>query len=107
MSSYVIIGGKRTNIQDLVAEVIRSRSQKLLTYMWHLLQEDQTFLMFTGGGSILLEQSLYTLVSAKRSGQSFLFVPKNLSSVLNAMGGYVLAQATAQKRIQTATGTLR
>jgi hypothetical protein len=107
VSGYVTLGGRRTNIQDLVAEVIRARSQKLLTHMRHLLQEDQTFLMFTGGGSILLEQSLYTLVSAKRSGQSFLFVPKNLSSVLNAVGGYVLAQATAQKRLQAATATPR
>ncbi len=107
VSGYATIGGRRTNIQDLVAEVIRARSQKLLTHIRHLLQEDQTFLMFIGGGSMLLEQSLQSLVSAKRSSQSFLFVPKDLSSVLNAIGGYVLAQATAQKRLQAATGIPR
>jgi hypothetical protein len=107
VSGYVTIGGRRTNVQDLVSESIRSRSHKVLTHMRHLLQEDQTFLMFTGGGSILLEKSLHTLVSAKRSTQSFLFVPKDLSSVLNAIGGYVLAQATAQKRVQAATETRR
>ncbi len=102
MSEYVTIGGRRTNIHDLVSNIVRTRSQKLLTHMRHLLQEDQTFLMFTGGGSILLEKSLHALVSAKRSNQSFLFVPKDLSSVLNAIGGYVLAQVTAQKRLQAA-----
>jgi hypothetical protein len=107
LSGYVTLGGRRTNVHDLVADVLRSRSQKVLTHMRHLLQEDQTFLMFTGGGSILLEESLHALVSAKRSGQSFLFVPKDLASVLNAIGGYVLAQATAQKRMQTVTGTSR
>jgi glycerate-2-kinase len=65
VSGYVTLGGRQTNIQDLVSEIVRSRSQKLLTHMRHLLQEDQTFLMFTGGGSILLEQSLHALVSAK------------------------------------------
>jgi hypothetical protein len=107
ISGAVTIGGRRTNIRHLVSEVLHARSQKLLTHMRHLLQEDQTFLMFTGGGSILLEQSLHTLVSAKRSDQSFLFVPKHLSSVLNAIGGYVLAQATAQKRMQTTNITSR
>jgi hypothetical protein len=107
ISGYVTIGGRRTNVHDLVSDILRSRSQKVLTHMRHLLQEDQTFLMFTGGGSILLEKSLYTLVSTKRSSHSFLFVPKDLSSVLNAVGGYVLAQATAQKRLQVAAETRR
>lgn len=107
VSGYVTIGGRRTSVRDLVAEVLRSRSQKVLTHMRHLLQEDQTFLMLTGGGSILLAQSLEDLVRAKRSQQTFLFVPKELASVLNAIGGYVLAQATAQKRVQTATETAR
>ena len=107
VSGYATIGGRRTNVHEMVSPIIRARSQKLLTHMRHLLQEDQTFLMFTGGGSILLEQSLYELVSAKRSQQSFLFVPKALSSVLNAMGGYILAQATAQKRLQTTRETRR
>jgi hypothetical protein len=103
MSGYVKLGGRRTPVSDLASEVIRSRSQRVLTHMRHLLQEDQTFLMFTGGGRILLGESLHALVRTKRSGQSFLFVPKDLASVLNAIGGYVLAQALAQKHIQTST----
>jgi hypothetical protein len=107
VSGYVTIGGRRTNVQDLVATIVRARSQKLLTHMRHLLQEDQTFLMFTGGGAILLENSLHALVSTKRSNQSFLFVPRNFSSVLNAIGGYILAQTVAQRRHQAARETPR
>jgi hypothetical protein len=90
------IGGRQTAVHDLVSEVLRVRSQTLLTHLRHLLQEDQTFLMFTGGGTILLAQRLRELVRTKRSSQSFLFVPADCTSVLNA----VLAQATAQKRMQ-------
>ncbi|HEU5230210.1 MAG TPA: hypothetical protein VFU49_20485, partial [Ktedonobacteraceae bacterium] len=70
----------------------------------HQLQEERSFLMFTGGGSILLAQSLHGLVRASRNAQSFLFVPKELASVLNAIGGYVLAQATAQKLLERRQG---
>lgn len=61
--------------------------------------------MFTGGGSILLAESLEALVRVKRKSESFLFVPKELASVLNAIGGYILAQATAQKLADQAKGT--
>ncbi|GHO59170.1 hypothetical protein [Ktedonobacter robiniae] len=103
LSQQVTIGGRRTRIEPIIDDIVRTRSSKLLTHMRHLLQEDQTFLMFTGGGSILLQRSLYELVSAKRTDQSFFFVPKRMASVLNAIGGYVLAQATAQRRMQRAT----
>ncbi len=109
-SGAVTIGGRRTNVDDLLAEVIAARSQNLSTQMLPLLQEGQSFLMYVGGGSILLAESLYKLVSTKRSAQSFVFVPKELASVLNAIGGYVLAQANAQKmveRMQISTPQLR
>jgi hypothetical protein len=107
VSGYVTIGGRRTNVNEMVSSLIHTRSQRLLTHMRHLLQEDQTFLMFTRGGSILLQHDLDALVKAKRSNDSFLFVPKELASVLNAMGGYVLAQAVAQKRARAAMGGQR
>ena len=36
-------------------------------------------------------------IRAIRGPESFLFVPKELASVLNAISGYILAQATVQK----------
>lgn len=48
---------------------------------------------------MLLAEHLQELVCAKRSQQSFLFVPREFASVLNAIGGYVLAQAIAQREL--------
>lgn len=96
-SGTVTIEGRRTAIREIIAEVIANRARNLFTQMLPLLQEGQTFLMFTGGGSILLAEHLTELVRAKRAPQSFLFVPREYASVLNAIGGYILAQATAQR----------
>ncbi len=97
VSQHVLIEGRRTPADEIVSQVIADRSQSLLTHLRHHLQEERSFLMFTGGGSVLLAQALQGLVRAQRRSQSFLFVPKELAPVLNAVGGYVLAQATAQK----------
>ena len=50
--------------------------------------------------SILLAEPLEALVRTKRRSESFLFVPKELALVLNAIGGYILAQANAQKMVE-------
>src|ERR1019366_3510800 len=97
VSRHVLLEGRRTSVDRIVSEVIAARSQNLLTHLRHQLQDERSFLMFTGGGSIRLAQSLQELVRANRGSQSFLFVPKELASVLNAIGGYILAQAKAQK----------
>ena len=97
VSGAVTIEGRRTDVREVISEVVSARSRNLFTQMLPLLQEGQTFLMFTGGGSILLAERLYELVRAKRAPQSFLFVPREFASVLNAIGGYVLAQARAQR----------
>lgn len=93
----VLIEGRLVSVDEMVSEVITARSQNLLTHLRHQLQEERSFLMFTGGGSLLLAHSLQELVRAHRRAHSFLFVPQALASVLNAIGGYLLAQATAQK----------
>ena len=61
--------------------------------------------MFTGGDSLLLSHSLRRMVSTKRSLQSVLFVPDELAPVLNAIGGYVLAQASAQRLVERHSAT--
>jgi hypothetical protein len=104
VSRHVLIEGRRTPVDGIVSQVIADRSQNLLAHLRHHLQEERSFLMFTGGGSVLLAHALQALVRAHRRSQSFLFVPKELASVLNAMGGYVLAQATAQKAAERTGG---
>jgi PAS domain-containing protein len=100
ISGTVTLGGRRTRVDDIVTEVIVARSQNLFSQMLPLLQEEQSFLMFTGGGSLLLAQRLEHLVKTKRSPQSVLFVPKAFAPVLNAVGGYALVQSTAQKVVE-------
>jgi hypothetical protein len=99
MYRHAIIEGRQTPVNEIVSEVIAARSPNLLTHLRHQLQDERSFLMFTGGGSILLAPSLQDLVRASRRTQSFLFVPQEMASVLNAIGGYILAQATAQKAV--------
>jgi hypothetical protein len=96
----VIVGGRRARVDDIVMEVITSRSYNMFTRMLPLLQEGQSYIMITGGGSVLLEQSLRQLVSTKRSLSSYLFVPPGIAPVLNAIGGYVLAQTASQKMLE-------
>lgn len=98
VSRHVLVEGRRVSVEELVRETIAARSPNLLKHLRHHLQDEQSFLMFTGGGSILLASSLEEqMQSRQRTSHSFLFVPKELASVLNAVGGYILAQAAGQK----------
>ena len=98
VNKRVLVEGRRTAIDDIVNETIEARSPNLLKHLRHQLQDERSFLMFTGGGSILLASALKQLIrDSQRTAQSFLFVPEELASVLNAIGGYILVQATAQK----------
>ena len=105
VSRHALIEGRRIPVDGIVSEVIEARSQNLLMHLRHQLQEERSFLMFTGGGSVLLASSLQELVRTSRRAQSFLFVPQELASVLNAIGGYIMAQATAQKGVERAQGS--
>lgn len=96
-SGMVTLEGRRADMREVIAGVISARARHLFTRLLPLVQEGQTFLMFTGGGSILLADALAELVRTKRTPQSFLFVPREVASVLNAIGGLILVQAAAQR----------
>jgi len=97
LSGAVTIEGRRVPVDEIVAEVISARAQHLMTQLLPLLQGQQSFVMVTGGGSLLLSRHLRRLLRTKRAGESVLFVPDDFAPVLNAIGGYVLAQASAQR----------
>lgn len=99
LTRRVIVGGHRIAVDDLVEEVIAARSQHLFTRMLPFVQEGRHFLMFTGGGSALLEQQLRAMVMPTRTQSQYLFVPTAFLPVLNVVGGYVLVQASAQKTL--------
>jgi len=98
LSGAVTLEGRRVRVDEIVAQVINARTQHLMTVLLPLLQERQNFVMVTGGGSLLLSRQLRRLVNTRRAGESVLFVPGEFAPVLNAIGGYVLAQASAQRR---------
>ena len=99
LTRHVIVGGHRVVVDDLVEDVIAARSQHLFTRMLPFVQEGRNFLLFTGGGSVLLEQQLRAMVMPTRMQSQYLFVPAALLPVLNVIGGYVLAQASVQKAL--------
>jgi hypothetical protein len=102
MTRQVPVAGELTTIDALVSEVLTARSKQLLSPVLEYIQEGQNFLMFTGGGRVLLEQQLREMVAPTRGEGQYLFVDPKLSAVLNAIGGYVLAQAAAKKILATA-----
>ncbi len=105
MTQQVAVAGELTDINHLVAEVIIARSKQLLSPVLEYIQEGQNFLMFTGGGRVLLEQQLREMVGTTRTEGQYLFVDPTLSPVLNAIGGYVLAQAAAIKILAANTSS--
>lgn len=99
LTRKVIVGGHRVAVDEVIEEVITARSQNLFARMLPLIQEGRNFLLFTGGGSVLLEKALRSLVMPTRASHEYLFVPASLSPVLNVIGGYVLAMASAQRSL--------
>lgn len=97
LTRQVVVGGHRTAVDELVVEVIAARAHNLFARMLPLVQEGRNFLLFTGGGAALLEEQLRAIVLPTRAAHQYLFVPRSLAPVLNAVGGYVLAQAQAQR----------
>jgi len=59
------------------------------------VQEGRNFLLFTGGGSALLESKLREIVLPTRTTREYLFVLREFAPVLNVIGGYMLALASA------------
>ncbi|WP_201393161.1 hypothetical protein [Ktedonobacter sp. SOSP1-52] len=99
LNRMISVGGRRQPVNDIVSQVIASRADNLNSLIVKYLQYGQSFLMFTGGGSVLLHDTLLHLVNTHRKADSFYFVPPEIAPFLNAIGGLVLAQASAQRAI--------
>lgn len=96
LTGTIVVGDHRLVVDDIVDEVIAVRRQHILTRMLPLVQEGRNFLMFTGGGSALLEARLREIVLPMRTGHGYLFVSRELAPVLNVIGGYILTLASAE-----------
>ena len=98
-SGMISIGGRRQPVDDIVSQVIASRADNLNSLILKYLQDGQSFLMFTGGGSVLLRSTLFHMACTHRKADSFYFIPPEIAPFLNSIGGLVLAQASAQQAI--------
>lgn len=98
-SGMISVGGRRQPVGDIVSQVIKSRADNLNSLILKYLQDGQSFLMFTGGGSVLLQETLSHLANTHRKAESFYFIPPDIAPFLNAIGGLVLAQTSAQQAI--------
>ncbi len=98
-SGVISVGGRRRPVGDIVSQVIKSRADNLNSLILKYLQDGQSFLMFTGGGSVLLQETLFHLANMHRHVDSFYFIPPEIAPFLNAIGGLVLAQTAAQQAI--------
>lgn len=98
-SGMISVGGRRHAVDDIVGQVIKSRADNLNSLVLKYLQDGQSFLMFTGGGSVLLRETLFHLASTHRRADSFYFIPSDVAPFLNAIGGLGLAQTSAQQAI--------
>ena len=98
-NGVISVGGRRQPVVEIVSQVIKHRADNLNSLMLKYLRDGQSFLMFTGGGSVLLQDVLFHLANAHRLADSFYFVPSEVAPFLNAIGGLVLAQASAQQAI--------
>jgi hypothetical protein len=99
VSNTISIGGRRQPVADIVNRVIECRADNLNSLVLKCLRDGQSFLMFTGGGSVLLQDNLFHLANEHRRADSFYFVPPEIAPFLNAIGGLVFAQASAQQAI--------
>jgi hypothetical protein len=105
---YAPINGRRTSVKDSIAEIVRDRAQNLFTTILPTIQQGKNYLGFTGGGSVLLQHHLHAMVSQKRRASDFLFVPAEVASTLNSIGGLSAAYAAAQHaRERSAHATAR
>lgn len=98
-NNAICIGGRRQPAVDIVNRVIECRADNLNSLVLKYLRDGQSFLMFTGGGSVLLQDTLFHLASEHRKADSFYFIPPEVAPFLNAIGGLVFAQASAQQAI--------
>jgi hypothetical protein len=96
ITRHAPINGRNRSVADLIDEIVAEHAQKVFVKISETIQESRNYLMFTGGGSVLLQQSLYALVSKRRSSDDFLFAPAEVASLLNSIGGLPAAFAAAR-----------
>ncbi len=87
-------GGIEQDISPLVDE-LKPRKAQILTRITVSRESLSTFIVFTGGGSALLEAEIIDMMKNKNEklvlGEDFIIIPSELAPLCNAIGLYALA----------------
>jgi hypothetical protein len=94
----ILVSGRRTRIDDLIAGAVQSRGQPLLAMLTPIFTDQRRFPIFSGGGAACLRTELEARAeAAQRTSDSYLILPMSVASTLNAVGLYALALYAAQR----------
>jgi len=98
MTRTVLVSGRRVPIDDLIATATQTRGQALFAALHPILADHRRFPLVTGGGAACLHTELDArAAAAQRMPDSYLIVPEEVTSTLNAVGLFALALYTAQR----------
>jgi hypothetical protein len=98
MTRTVLVSGRRLPIDDLIEIATQTRGQALFAALHPILADHRRFPIVTGGGAACLHTELDArAAAAQRTPDSYLIVPEEVTSTLNAVGLFVLALYTAQR----------
>jgi hypothetical protein len=100
VSRQALISGKMQKIDKEVQSVINTYGQDLVGKMLEIFQETRRFLVITGGGVILLHDTISDLLNAAglESGRDYVVVDHGLASVLNSVGALFAVLFMAAKK---------
>jgi hypothetical protein len=98
MTGAIPVGGRRVSIDDLIISAVQARGQHLLTALTPLIADHRRLPLFVGGGVVRLAADLNArAAAAQREPGSYLIVPTNVASTLNAVGLFALALYATQR----------
>ncbi len=100
VSRQALISGKMQKIDKEVQSVINTYGQDLVGKMLEIFQETRRFLVITGGGVILLQDTISDLLNAAglESERDYFVVDHGLASVLNSAGALFAVLFMAAKK---------
>lgn len=88
MTRRLVISGRRRDVSSEVQQILASEGQNLIGKVLPALRQQRLFVIFTGGGIILLHELLRDRIATtdKRDGEDYTIVPVAVASTLNSVG---------------------
>ncbi|MDQ2998568.1 MAG: hypothetical protein M3R61_16150 [Chloroflexota bacterium] len=100
VTRQALISGKMQTIEKEVVSVIDTYGQDLVGKMLEIVQETRRYLVITGGGVLLLKQTMLDMLDAAEvaADRDYLLVNRDLASALNSVGALFAVLFMAAKK---------